>query len=135
MGWRGQVYPGQYINLPPDTSERIGPLSGVSWCDIDDKETNVKGQVGHPMSTKDPDRRHFTQTANARALTGNSYGTPTYQESQEVTEVIDVCGYHWRKQNLFQAPEPSALESAEVEAAKAEAKMWRTKYEADHIDE
>lgn len=110
-------------------------MSGVAWCDIDDKETNVKGQVGHPMSTKDPDRQHFTKTQNVPRFTGNNYGTPTYQDSQEVTEVLDICGHHWRKQNPFQQAPPSAIETAEVTAAKAEADMWRTKYEADHYDE
>lgn len=125
MSWRPEQI------QPPDPSERIGPLSGASWCDIDDSETNIKGQVGHPMSTKDPDRQHFTQTATVRNPTGNNYGTPTYQDQQEVTQVLDICGYHWRKQNPFAQQEPTAIEAVEADAAEAEVDMWRRKYEAE----
>lgn len=78
-------------------------MSHVLWCDIPDPDTDVKGQVGHPFTAKDPERQHFSQTRMVPVVTGNSYGRTTYQEREEITEEMDICGYHWRKQNPFQA--------------------------------
>jgi hypothetical protein len=125
--------------LIPDPSEVISPMSQAAWCNFDDPDTNVIGQIGHSFNADDPDRQHFTQTKRVNVPTGNSYGQATYQERQEVTEVIDFCGYHWEKQNPFRAREPIALpattvadiDTAEMEAATADADMWRARYEAE----
>jgi hypothetical protein len=124
-GWRGQRYFGQ--------SERQ-EMSQAFWCDVDDAETNAFGQTGHAFSGKDPDRRHYAETQEVTVNTGNSYGRPTFQERQEVTETLDMCGYHHNKRNMFKAT-PKAIEKAEVEAAKADADMWRSRYEADHVND
>lgn len=97
-------------------------MSTALWCDIDDPETNALGQIGHSFSQKDVDRRHFAQTAQVEVQTGNSYGNPTYQNRQEVTDELDMCGYHWRKQNPFLAkntpeiPAPPTLADLEKES-------------------
>lgn len=85
-------------------------MSQAIWCDVNDPNTNAFGQTGHPFSEKDPDRQHFTNSRNVNVQTGNSYGQPTYQERREVTEVFDMCGYHWRKQNPFSQEAPKAIE-------------------------
>jgi hypothetical protein len=101
--------PGIPIYQEPITEMRT-IVSASLWCDIDDPETNYKGQIGHPMSSKDPDYQHFTKTQQVQVPTGNSYGAPTYQRREEVTEELDICGYHWRKQNPFlQNPAEKAL--------------------------
>lgn len=127
------------IQLHPDPSEVYGEMSQAAWCNFDDPETNVVGQIGHSFNADDPDRQHFTQTKRVNIPTGNSYGQPTYQERQEVTEVIDFCGYHWAKQNPFRPREPIAISSttiadineAEIAAADADASMWKARYEAE----
>src|ERR1700733_240759 len=105
MTWRPEQ-----IQLPEDPSERIGPMSQSAWCNINDKETNAPFQVGHAFNADDEDREHFTKTRKVNVETGNSYGRPTYQERQEITETLDMCGYHSRKQaGLFQkTPEITA---------------------------
>ncbi len=85
-------------------------MSNSLWCNIDDPETNVPHQIGHSMSIDDPDRQHFEQTRTVQVPTGNSYGRATYQDRQEVTTSIDMCGYHWRKQNPFSAQEDAPKE-------------------------
>lgn len=107
-----------FIRLQP--SENIEGATQVSetvWCDIDDEKTNsyLGGIPGHPFPAKDPDRQRFTQTRQVPVPTGNSYGVPTYQEHTQVTTEMDVCGYHWAKQNPFQQTprKAQALEAAE----------------------
>jgi hypothetical protein len=110
-------------------------MSNAAWCNVNDPETNVKGQIGHAFDSNDPDKQHFTQTRKVNIPTGNSYGNATYQERQEVTEIVDFCGYHWQKQNPFRPPAPipieSEIESVEHDADESEAEMWRAKYEAE----
>lgn len=125
--WRGN----EVRQLAPDETERIAPLSQSLWCDVNDPETNVVGQIGHSFSANDENRQHFTQTRKVNIPTGNSYGQPTYQERQEVTEVVDFCGYHWAKQNPFLSRSPDAIEAAELESSQSEAEMWQAKYEAE----
>jgi len=96
-------------------------MSGVIWCDKGD----------HPFSAKDKFRQHFVNTHTVDVLTGNSYGNPTYQPRQEVTEEMDICGPCWTKDNPFTSPEPSAIEAAEAEAEESAAEMWQRKYEAE----
>jgi hypothetical protein len=92
------------IQLEPATEMRITVVNYVVWCNINDPETNIPHQVpGHPFPDTDPDMQHFTQTRKVQVNTGNSYGTPTYQDRTEVTTEIYMCGYHWRKQNPFQS--------------------------------
>lgn len=127
-GWRGQEFP---------TNRRVylDNMSISLWCDIDDPETNAFGQSGHAFSSKDPDKRHFAQTQTVSVHTGNSYGSPTYQDRQEVTEELDMCGYHWRKSNPFLAknkpeiPAPPTLQ--DLEETNSE---WQAGYDAatDH---
>lgn len=98
-GWRGTRYITQAGNV--HTEERKKPMAATIWCEIDDPETNALHQIGHPFSAKDPDKRHFSQTRTVDIPTGNSYGRTTYQEREEVTDELDMCGYHWGKQNPF----------------------------------
>ena len=112
-------------------------MSQAAWCNINDKETNAPFQVGHPFNGDDEDREHFTKTRTVNLETGNSYGRKTYQERQEITETLDMCGYHSRKQaGLFQAT-PEAIEASDIteveaESEQSEADMWKAKYEAEH---
>lgn len=107
-------------------------MSQASWCNINDKETNAPFQIGHSFNGDDEDREHFTKTRLVNVETGNSYGRKTYQERQEITETLDMCGYHSRKQaGLFQTAEPLEIETIEAEAEVSEADMWRAKYEAE----
>jgi hypothetical protein len=128
-----------FIQLPPNTNEVQSSMTDASWCNINDPETNVIGQEGHAFNSEDPDAQRFTQTRRVNVPTGDSYGRPTYQERQEVTEVINICGYHWAKQNPFRQNEPTAIpadivtdiDEAETAAATADADMWRARYEAE----
>lgn len=95
-GWRGQRYNGQI--------ERELEVSKVLWCDKNE----------HPFSAKDPQRQHFTQTQTVPVMTGNSYGHPTYQDRQEVTEELDICGPCWAKQNPFQKDDQPTLQELEA---------------------
>lgn len=61
-------------------------VSQALWCDKSD----------HAFSSKDPERQHFAQTQTVPVATGNSYGTPTYQDRMQVTEEIDICGPCWK---------------------------------------
>lgn len=117
-------------------------MSRAEWCNINDKETNAPFQVGHSFNGDDEDREHFTKTRTVNVPTGDSYGRRTYQERQEVTETLDMCGYHARKQaGLFQNNVPPAIEATsvtsdsiadvEAESEQSEADMWRAKYEAE----
>ena len=87
------------------------------WCDIDDPETNLPhSQVpGHPFSDKDVNRQHFSRTGSERVNTGNSYGNPTYQDREIVTAEMEICGYHWQKQNPFQPGKKAIPEDEETE--------------------
>lgn len=107
-------------------------VSQSLWCDVNDPETNVKGQIGHSFSAKDLNRQHFEQTQQVAVPTGNSYGHTTYQARDEITVEMDMCGYHAGKQNMFQAA-PNSIEAAEAEAVESEAEMWKAKYEAERI--
>lgn len=83
-------------------------MSNALWCDINDPETNVKGQIGHSFSDRDEDMQHFRNTHTVKVPTGNSYGRATYQDREEITTEMHVCGYHWRKQNPFDT-QPAAI--------------------------
>jgi hypothetical protein len=74
-------------------------MSSALWCD--------KGE--HAFSAKDLNRQHFTQTQTVTVNTGNSYGRPTYQDRQEVTEELDICGTCWLKSNPFSAEETKPI--------------------------
>jgi hypothetical protein len=120
-----------------ESKKRVIKMSGAIWCNINDPETNVKGQVGHAFSDQDPDAQQYRQTRKVKQATGNSYGQTTYQDREEVTTVIDMCGYHVRKQMPFQADNEQApaieasIEDAEKDALEAERDMWRDKYDAE----
>lgn len=128
-GWRGQTY-----NDYPRTEHQ---MSQAGWCNINDPETNATFQIGHSFSMGDEDKEHFTKTRSVSIPTGNSYGRATYQEREEITETLDMCGYHARKQaGLFdQTPAITAtvedIEAAEADAADANAEMWKARYEAE----
>jgi hypothetical protein len=97
-------------------------MSNVLWCD--------KGE--HPFSVKDVNRQHFVNSHTVPVLTGNSYGNPTYQQREQVTEEIDICGPHWLNDNPFTTPETPAIEVAEAEAEQSAAEMWEAKFNAEH---
>lgn len=78
-------------------------MSDVLWCDIDDPETNVPHQIGHAFTAKDVNRRHWMDQHTESVPTGNSYGRTTFQDREVVTTEIDICGYHWAKQNPFRS--------------------------------
>jgi hypothetical protein len=96
-------------------------MSNALWCD--------KGE--HAFSAKDMHKQHFVNTHTVQVNTGNSYGQPTFQQREEVTEEMDICGPCWLKDNPFATPEPSAIEAAEAEAEESAAEMWQRKYEAE----
>lgn len=123
---------GDFIKSSDVFTEGNNPkMSDAKWCDIDDPQTNQFGQTGHSFSAKDPERRHFAQTAEVDIPTGNSYGTTTFQRREEITDELDMCGYHWRKQNPFLAkktPEiPAGPSLADLEEEDAN---YRRGYEA-----
>ena len=118
-------------DLTPSETERESKMSDVIWCDIGDPETDIKGQVGHPFSSKDINAQHFEQSQTVAVPTGNSYGQTTYQERQRVTQTLDICGYHWARQNPFQAPTDTAkalIDRTEVLGEQNE--QWQAGYEA-----
>lgn len=63
----------------------------VMWCNVDDEETNVIGQVGHPYPNSDTNAHRFAETH-----TTNERG---YQE--DIEQVMRYCGYHWERRNPF----------------------------------
>lgn len=121
------IAPPRYNQSPTKVRKKgqVILVSDTLWCDVDDPETNVIGQIGHSFSSKDPKRRHYEQTIPVQVPTGNSYGQTTYQERQEVTEVLDMCGYHWEKTNPFQPPKEEKIQALERENAD-----WQKGYEA-----
>lgn len=100
-------------------------MSGTIWCDIDDPETNLPHAVGHPFSEKDINRQHFSRTGTERIHTGNSYGNPTYQDREIVTAEMDICGYHWEKQNPFQPSKKEILAPEEEDPTEEYLKGYR----------
>lgn len=78
-------------------------MSQSLWCDVDDADMNARNMIGHPFSGNDPEKHHFADTRPIEVHTGNSYGQPTYQNREEVTDEFDMCGYHWNKRNPFSA--------------------------------
>lgn len=125
-GWRGQRYLGQSSDVfgrEFPYTERV-PMSNALWCD--------KGE--HAFSAKDQFKQHFVNTHSEPVLTGNSYGNPTYQNREIVTEEMDICGPCWSKDNPFTTPEPSAIEMAEAEAEQSAAEMWEAKFNAEHTE-
>jgi hypothetical protein len=99
--------PVTYTDIWP-VQERTIYMSNALWCD--------KGE--HAFSAKDPEKQHFTKTQTVQVLTGNSYGNPTYQPRQEITEELDICGPCWKSGNDFSAkqingPKKPTLEDLE----------------------
>lgn len=109
-------------------------MADTIWCEIDDPETNMTNQIGHPFSSKDPDKRHYSDTRTVDVPTGNSYGRTTFQQREEVTEEFDMCGYHYRKQNPFLArnkPEIPAPETSKtLDELEREDQEYRAGYDA-----
>jgi hypothetical protein len=62
------------------------------WCDVGE----------HPFGSKDPDKHSFAETRTIQRLTGNSYGNPVYQDQEEETDRITICGPCFIKQRPFQ---------------------------------
>jgi hypothetical protein len=137
MAWRGPRFTNQSSNagpmvpgIPVYTESRyptesnpfemeIHTMSSVLWCD--------KGE--HAFSAKDTERQHFTKTQQVQIPTGNSYGGTTYQQRQEITEELDICGPCWTKGNDF---EPKQLANGQetledMEESNAE---WQAGYDA-----
>jgi hypothetical protein len=131
-GWRGQIYPGQSSNA---FTEGNGPkMAEVIWCEIDDPEMNMPKQIGHPFSAKDPDAHHYGDTQMVDVPTGDSYGRPTFQRRERVTDEFDMCGYHYRKQNPFLAknkPEiPAPTTQKTIDELEEEDQQYRAGYNA-----
>lgn len=72
-------------NTVPDT------WAVALWCKVG----------SHPFDPDDPDKHSFTETRPVRRLTGNSYGSPVYQDQNEETGRITVCGPCYAKQQPF----------------------------------
>ncbi len=62
------------------------------WCKV--------GQ--HSFDPDDPDKHSFAETRTVQRLTGNSYGSPVYQDQEEQTGRITVCGPCYAKTRPFQ---------------------------------
>jgi hypothetical protein len=133
--WRGQHSNGCNCEQCMYQQPKETNMSASAWCNINDPETNAPQQMGHAFNAEDPDREHYTKTRTVDVPTGNSFGRPTFQERQEVTENLDMCGYHSRKQaGLFQDPPQivtaETIEEVEAESDRAAADMWKARYEA-----
>lgn len=95
-------------------------MSQAMWCD--------KGE--HAFSAKDPDRQHFTKTATVEVPTGNSYGRATYQQREEITEQLDICGPCWKAGNDFSKRQPERPEIPPEKATIEDLERDDTSYRA-----
>ena len=118
MSWRPQqVYgnPNAHIQQErqPQMMDNDTPIA--LWCEFGG------WQNGHPFSSKDDEYQIMRQTRKVDKLTGNSYGKPTYQEREEVTDTIVICGRHIEQMTRsFQSPptpEIPTLDTLEKEDA------------------
>jgi hypothetical protein len=109
-------------------------MSKAMWCDIDDADTNAFGQTGHPFSSLDLEAQHFSNTRHEQRYTGNSYGTPTYQEQEVIVSEVDMCGYHMRAKNPFGKKSPEAIAATVAEDEESN-RNWQEGYDAaiDHV--
>lgn len=107
-------------------------MPNTLWCTVNDPETNLVHQIGHPFPANDPDRRHFAQTEMVNVLTGNSYGRPTYQQQEQITEEVDICGYHGKRDFFGAKKEIPAPTLDDLEEKDEE---WRKGYEARREEE
>jgi hypothetical protein len=97
-GWRGSTAhnPQPFIPKPKPTPQpkkrKTQMYDGETpislWCEFGGWEN------GHPFSSKDPDYQTMRQTRKIQRPTGNSYGITTYQDREEVTDTIIICGRH-----------------------------------------
>lgn len=108
VNWRGSK------NYGYEQQREAVTMAGTLWCEINDPETNLLHQIGHPFPENDPNRETWTRTRTEQVQTGNSYGKPVFQDRERVTYEMDICGYHFAKQNPFQSNAP------EVEASSAD---------------
>ncbi len=113
--WRGAKTAWQY-----GLERQVKHVSVALWCD--------KGQ--HAFSEKDENRQHFTQTKKVDVLTGNSYGQPTYQQRQEVTEELDICGPCWAKGNDFEPAKVAEINSPTLDELEQDDENYRAGYAA-----
>lgn len=114
----------RYFTAAPQEIREVITVT-VLWCNTDDSETNAPHQTGHPFPDSDPNRRHFEETKPVRVKTGNSYGHAVYQDQEEVTTVIEMCGYHWEKVNPFR---PAAADK--TLALETEKTAWEQGFDA-----
>ena len=103
-----------------------GNLPVALWCEFGGWEN------GHPFSSKDPKFQVMTQSRKVDIPTGNSYGAATYQQREEVTEIIVICGTHieemsrgFRKPTAKEIPAQATLKDLEKEDS-----AFRAGYEA-----
>jgi hypothetical protein len=89
--------------LTRPTNRKVMSVSLSLWCDINDTSMNAPNMIGHAFSGNDPDKHHYSDTRPVEYNTGNSFGRPTYQTRDEVTDEYDMCGYHWNRRNPFKA--------------------------------
>lgn len=129
-----------YVNgipiVKPIDTVKVNIVSDAAWCNINDPETNAPHQTGHAFDANDPNRQHMTKTQTVQVPTGNSYGQTMYQQRQEITETLDICGYHWGRQNPFQTEaiegpkEKTSEDSKTLDELEDENNEWQAGYEA-----
>lgn len=94
-------------------------MTQALWCEAGN----------HPFSEKDEKKRTYSEQIE--------YGKDDYGEPRFRTEHFTICGECASIRAPFQqtkdapANSESSTTAKELEAAKAEADMWRTKYEAN----
>lgn len=99
------------------------------WCEFGGWEN------GHSFSSKDPDYQVYRQTRKVPVPTGNSFGRTTYQDREEVTDTIVICGQHLQQMSRsIQGPRPEDNQPEKVEALEKEDAEYRRGFEAgvDH---
>lgn len=102
-------------------------MPATLWCSINDPETNYTHHIGHPFPANDPDRTHYAQTRVVQRNTGNSYGRVTYQDQEEITDEVDICGYHG-KANFFQTKKE--IPAPTLDELEKETTSWQEGYDA-----
>lgn len=123
-GWRGQVFGNPNAHYEERAKLMMDADTPISlWCEFGGWEN------GHPFSSKDTEYQIMRQTKQVQKLTGNSFGQPTYQDREEVTDTIVICGRHIAEMTKsFRAPE--AKEIPTLESLEKDDAEYRAGYDA-----